>query len=155
LTDVAEHAAPENLFLATAILWSVKLQNLKKVRSGAVQFGGNKLYKVCENSTLCLLKTGSRRILIEISRRRKTQTAEITGAAPPVCLRREKTALKFRGQKINYCARRMKSSNSRPKKLTFSSPSTAKLCVLRHCIQLVFVESAMREKGGSALNGEF
>lgn len=160
LTDVAEHAAPENL-LATAILWSVKLQNRRKNPISAVWIlAETKLYKNLRKLHALLDKNWQSKILVkEISRRGKTQTAEITDA-PPISfgnLWREKPPKISRTENSQLSRTADEIIKLAPEKLTFSSPNTAKLCVFTVCHSLVFVESAMRKGLGSALNasGEF
>ena len=83
LSDVAEHATPENL-LTTAILWSVKLQNRQKNPINIIWIlAETKLYKNLRKLHALLDVSWQSKILVkEISRRAKTQTAEITDAPP-------------------------------------------------------------------------
>ncbi|CAA9411019.1 MAG: hypothetical protein AVDCRST_MAG74-2292 [uncultured Pyrinomonadaceae bacterium] len=85
LSDVAEHAAPENL-LTTAILWSVKLQNRRKKPINTIWIlAETKLYKNLRKLHALLDKNWQSKVLVkEISRRAETQTAEIRDEPPIV-----------------------------------------------------------------------
>ncbi len=85
LTDVAERAAPENL-LATAILWSVKLQNRRKKPINTIWIlAETKLYKNLRKLHALLGKSWQSKILVkEIYRRAETQMAEIRDEPPIV-----------------------------------------------------------------------
>jgi hypothetical protein len=85
LSDVTEHATPENL-LATAILWLVKLQNRRKNPIGAVWIlAETKLYKNLRKLHAMLDISWQSKILVkEIFRRARAQTAEIRDAPPIV-----------------------------------------------------------------------
>ena len=83
LSDVADCAAPENL-LATAILWSVKLQNRQRNPITTIWIlAETKLYKNLRKLHALLCKRWQSKILVkEICRSSKTQIIEISNALP-------------------------------------------------------------------------